>query len=60
LILGGVLALWMLGLFARLYQLEIFDYGELLSRAQRQQQRTVEVAPPGHEPGGGLRLCRAR
>lgn len=44
LILGGVLALWMVGLFARLYQLEIFDYGELLSRAQRQQQRTVEVA----------------
>lgn len=33
----------MLGLFARLYQLEIFQYLELLSRAQRQQQRTVEV-----------------
>src|SRR5689334_13813251 len=45
LILSGVLALWMVGLLARLYQLEIFDYVELLSRAQRQQQRTVEVAP---------------
>ena len=45
LILGGVLVLWMVGLFARLYQLEIFDYGKLLSQARRQQQRTVEVAP---------------
>lgn len=45
LILSGVLALWMVGLLARLYQLEIFEYVELLSRAQRQQQRTVEVAP---------------
>lgn len=45
LILSGVLALWMVGLLVRLYQLEIFDYVELLSRAQRQQQRTVEVAP---------------
>ena len=35
----------MVGLFGRLYQLEIFQYVELLSRAQRQQQRTVEVAP---------------
>ena len=45
LILSGVLALWMVGLLVRLYQLEIFEYVELLSRAQRQQQRTVEVAP---------------
>jgi cell division protein FtsI (penicillin-binding protein 3) len=43
--LSGFLALWMVGLLARLYQLEIFDYVDLLSRAQRQQQRTVEVAP---------------
>ncbi|HLY62202.1 MAG TPA: penicillin-binding protein [Terriglobia bacterium] len=45
LILSGVLALWMVGLLVRLYQLEIFEYVELLSRAQRQQQRTLEVAP---------------
>lgn len=45
LILSGILALWMVGLLARLYQLEIFEYVDLLSRAQRQQQRTVEVAP---------------
>jgi cell division protein FtsI (penicillin-binding protein 3) len=45
LVLGGVLALWMAGLCARLYQLEIFEYVELVGRAQRQQQRTVEVAP---------------
>src|SRR5579859_800365 len=45
LILGCFLALWMVGLFGRLYHLEIFQYVELLARAQRQQQRTVEVAP---------------
>src|SRR6266404_8093502 len=45
LVVGCILALWMVGLFARLYFLEIFEYVELLSRAQRQQQRTVEVAP---------------
>jgi len=45
LILGGVLALWMIGLVGRLYHLEILQYVELLGRAQRQQQRTVEVAP---------------
>ncbi len=43
--LGGVLGLWMLALIARLYHLEIIQYVELLGRAQRQQQRTVEVAP---------------
>lgn len=45
LLLGGILVLWMVGLLARLYDLQIFQYGELLARAQRQQQRTVEVAP---------------
>ena len=45
LLLAGLLAVWIVGLVGRLYQLEVLRYAELLSRAQRQQQRTVEVAP---------------
>ncbi|MGE5325494.1 MAG: penicillin-binding protein, partial [Deltaproteobacteria bacterium] len=45
LFLAGVLAVWIIGLVGRLYQLEVISYAELLNRAQRQQQRTVEVAP---------------
>ena len=45
LLLGGILALWMVGLVARLYHLQIIQYVELLARAQRQQQRTIEVTP---------------
>jgi cell division protein FtsI (penicillin-binding protein 3) len=45
LLLGGVLVLWMLGLGAQLYHLQIIDYGEFLARAQRQQQHMIEVAP---------------
>jgi cell division protein FtsI (penicillin-binding protein 3) len=44
-LLGGILLLWMAGLVARLYYLQIIDYGELLARAQRQQQHVIEVAP---------------
>ena len=44
LVLAGVLTLWMLGLVARLYSLQIVHYVDLLNRAQRQQQHTVEVA----------------
>jgi cell division protein FtsI (penicillin-binding protein 3) len=45
LLLGGVLVLWMVGLGAQLYHLQIIDYGDLLARAQRQQQHMIEVAP---------------
>lgn len=45
LFLAGILAIWIVGLVGRLYQLEVISYAELLTRAQRQQQRTVEVAP---------------
>ena len=45
LFLAGMLAVWIVGLVARLYQLEVISYAELLARAQRQQQRTIEVAP---------------
>ena len=45
LLLGGILALWMVGLIARLYYLQVVQYGDLEGRAQRQQQHTVEVSP---------------
>ena len=45
LILGGAMALWMLGLIARLYHLEVIEYVQLIGQAERQQQRVVEVAP---------------
>jgi cell division protein FtsI (penicillin-binding protein 3) len=37
--------LWVLAIVLRLYDLQIIQYVELLSRADRQQQRTVEIAP---------------
>ena len=45
LFLGGILLLWMAGLVVQLYHLQIIDYGDLLARAQRQQQHMIEVAP---------------
>ncbi len=54
-LLGGLLALWMVGLVARLYTLQVIQYVELLTRAQRQQQRTVEVAAKR----GTIYDCRA-
>jgi cell division protein FtsI (penicillin-binding protein 3) len=45
LLLGGFLAAWMLVLIGRLYHLQILQYVDLLARAERQQQRTFEVAP---------------
>jgi cell division protein FtsI (penicillin-binding protein 3) len=45
LLLGAILALWMVCLLARLYYLQIIRYVELVERAQKQQQRIVEVAP---------------
>lgn len=45
LLLGGMLMLWMVGLVARLYYLQVIDYVDLVRRAQRQQQHLVDVAP---------------
>ncbi len=44
-ILAVVFALWALLICGRLVQLQVFDYGKLEQHAQRQQQRTIEVAP---------------
>jgi cell division protein FtsI (penicillin-binding protein 3) len=40
-----MLLLWMAGLVAQLYHLQIIDYRDLLARARRQQQHMIEVAP---------------
>jgi len=45
LVLGAFLAAWMLALAGRLYHLQIIQYVELVARAERQQQRTIEIAP---------------
>jgi len=45
LVLGGILAAWMLVLAGRLYHLQIIQYVDLAARGERQQQRTIEVAP---------------
>lgn len=44
-ILSGLLILWMVVICGRLAYLQIFRYGDFVVRAQRQQQRTIEVAP---------------
>jgi cell division protein FtsI (penicillin-binding protein 3) len=43
-LLAGMLVLWAGGICARLVYLQIFRYGDFEQRAQRQQQRTTEVA----------------
>jgi cell division protein FtsI (penicillin-binding protein 3) len=44
-ILTGILLLWCGVIAIRLLDLQVFDYKDWLERAQRQQQRTIEVAP---------------
>ncbi len=44
-LLGGILFVWFLAIVLRLVDLQIFQYGEFEARAQRQQQRTVEISP---------------
>lgn len=43
-LLGGILVFWCLAICLRLVWLQIFQYGQFEQRAQRQQQRTTEVA----------------
>src|SRR5919109_4018818 len=42
---AGLLAFWIAIICCRLVYLQIFRYGDFVVRAQRQQQRTIEVAP---------------
>jgi cell division protein FtsI (penicillin-binding protein 3) len=45
LIIAGVALLWTTAIFGRLSYLQLFKHGEYLARAQRQQQRTIEITP---------------
>jgi len=45
LILAGVAFLWMVAVFGRLTYLQLFCHSEYLSRALRQQERTIEITP---------------
>jgi cell division protein FtsI (penicillin-binding protein 3) len=45
LIVAGLAVLWMSAVFGRLGYLQLFRHAEYLSRAQRQQQRTIEITP---------------
>jgi len=44
-ILAGLLCFWMLAIGARLIFLQVFHYGDFAKQAQRQQQRSIDVAP---------------
>ena len=45
LMLGGGLFLWVAIIIARLLYLQIFQYGDFVKQAARQQQRSVDVSP---------------
>ncbi len=44
-LLISAFAFWVVAIVLRLYDLQIIQYVQLLERADRQQQRTVEIAP---------------
>jgi len=44
-LLGGILLLWGCAICLRLVYLQLFRYGDFEQRAQRQQQRTIDVSP---------------
>ena len=44
-VLGAIAFLWLGVVLARLVELQVVRHGELAQRAQRQQQRTLEVTP---------------
>lgn len=43
--LVGFLGFWLIAICARLVWLQLVDYGDLTQKANRQQQRTIEVSP---------------
>ncbi|MGO8814687.1 MAG: penicillin-binding protein [Terriglobia bacterium] len=45
LIVGAVCFLWLACIAARLYYFQVIQYVDMVSRAQRQRQRVIEVAP---------------
>src|ERR1700720_2190683 len=45
LMVAGVALLWTTAVFGRFSYLQLIKHGEYLARAQRQQQRTIEITP---------------
>src|SRR5437899_142774 len=45
LIVGAVAVVWMVAVFGRLGYLQLFRHSEFMARAQRQQQRVIEITP---------------
>jgi cell division protein FtsI (penicillin-binding protein 3) len=45
LIVAGLASLWLAAVFARLSYLQLVEHADYLARAQRQQQRTIEITP---------------
>src|SRR5579883_2987687 len=45
LVVGGLAILWLAAVLGRLAYLQLFCHAEYLARAQRQQQRTLEITP---------------
>ena len=45
LIVAALALLWMTAVFGRLTYLQLFRHSEYLMRAQRQQQRSIEITP---------------
>ena len=44
-LVAGVALLWATAVFGRLAYLQLFQHSDYLARAQRQQQRTIEITP---------------
>ncbi|HEY2821034.1 MAG TPA: hypothetical protein VGJ06_08340, partial [Candidatus Acidoferrum sp.] len=44
-IVAGVAMLWVLAVFFRLGYLQLVRHGDYLARAQKQQQRTIDITP---------------
>ena len=51
-LLGGLLLLWFCAICLRLVYLQIFCYGDFQQRADKQQQRAVNVEGYGVSPDG--------
>src|SRR3954471_4768816 len=45
-IFAAVLSLWIVAIVCRLLYLQLFEYGDFVKQASRQQQRSIEVSPP--------------
>jgi len=42
--LCGILCFWIVAIVFRLLYLQLFEYGDFVKQASRQQQRSIEVA----------------